>query len=449
MLHHVLSLLLGGGAVLLSLAEQQLSQFVLFNTDLVVIGHLVEDNLGFEGVQGTLLDLSPEVVGVIHLLFGVFEILFDGHTGLGQLLVDLLTAGFELRVDEVGRQLNVDLGDNLLQHLVAGVRSLVEASHILQSGAQVGTHLVDSVELTDQLGEVVVNGRELLLTDFSDGDLNVGILAAQRAANEGGVELCGLTRLETGNGLIKAFQHALGTDLVGDTGCGGVFESLAVAGSSKVNSDEVVLDGSALDLCISGKTLAQGLDALVNVLIRHLNGRHLNGDGGDVGKIEVRTNVHLGGELDDLAILQLGHLDLGLAQGNDRVLLDGLAISSREGVVDGLLKDDPATETLVDNRSGHLSLAEAGNVHLVGDVLVGLVKAGLQFIEGHLDRELHTVSAELLKAAGHEVSPVVPILSSPLRGVHIPSNSSDAIASEPPEGSHPATAPAQLHGLGQ
>ena len=205
MLHHVLSLLLGGGAVLLSLAEQQLSQLVLLNTDLVVIGHLVEDNLGFEGVQGTLLDLSPEVVGVIHLLFGVFEILFDGHTGLGQLLVDLLTAGFELRVDEVGRQLNVDLGDNLLQHLVAGVCSLVEASHILQSGAQVGTHLVDSVELTDQLGEVVVNGRELLLADFSNGDFNVGILAAQRAANEGGVELCGLTRLETGNSLIKAF----------------------------------------------------------------------------------------------------------------------------------------------------------------------------------------------------------------------------------------------------
>ena len=205
MLHHVLSLLLGGGAVLLSLAEQQLSQLVLLNTDLVVIGHLVEDNLGFEGVQGTLLDLSPEVVGVIHLLFGVFEILLDGHTSLGQLLVDLLTAGFELRVDEVGRQLNVDLGDNLLQHLVAGVCSLVEASHILQSGAQVGTHLVDSVELTDQLGEVVVNGRELLLADFSNGDFNVGILAAQRAANEGGVELCGLTRLETGNSLIKAF----------------------------------------------------------------------------------------------------------------------------------------------------------------------------------------------------------------------------------------------------
>ena len=205
MLHHVLSLLLGGGAVLLSLAEQQLSQLVLLNTDLVVIGHLVEDNLGFEGVQGTLLDLSPEVVGVIHLFFGVFEILLDGHTSLGQLLVDLLTAGFELRVDEVGRQLNVDLGDNLLQHLVAGVCSLVEASHILQSGAQVGTHLVDSVELTDQLGEVVVNGRELLLADFSNGDFNVGILAAQRAANEGGVELCGLTRLETGNSLIKAF----------------------------------------------------------------------------------------------------------------------------------------------------------------------------------------------------------------------------------------------------
>jgi hypothetical protein len=43
-------------------------------TDLVVIGHLVEDNLGFEGVQGTLLDLSPEVVGVIHLLFGDSEL---------------------------------------------------------------------------------------------------------------------------------------------------------------------------------------------------------------------------------------------------------------------------------------------------------------------------------------------------------------------------------------
>ncbi len=31
---------------------------------------------------------------------------------------------------------------------------------------QVGTHLVDSVELTDQLGEVVVNGREPFAADL-------------------------------------------------------------------------------------------------------------------------------------------------------------------------------------------------------------------------------------------------------------------------------------------
>ena len=431
MLHHVLGLLLRGGSVLLSLAEEQFGQLILLDADLVVVSHLVEDDLSLEGVEGALLDLSPEVVGVVGLLLGLLEVLLDRHASLGQLLADLLTTGLKLGVDEGGRQLDVNLGDNFLEDLVTSVGSLVQTGHVLEGGAQVGTHLVDGVELADELGEVVVNGRELLFADLGDGDLDVGLLAAQRATDESGVEVGGLAGLQTGDRLVESLEHALRAHLVSDAGSGGVLQGLTVAGPSQVDGNEVILGGSALDFSVGGETLAQGLDALVDVLVRHLDGGHLDGDGGEIRQVELRTDVHLCGELDDLTVLQLGHLDLGLTKGNDLILLDGLAVSGGQRVVDGLLKDDATAETLVDDRSRHLSLTEAGDVHLVGNVLVGLVKAGLQFIEGHLDRELHTVGAELLKGAGHEVSPVVPILSSPFQGTHIPSDSSDVVACEP------------------
>ena len=218
---------------------------------------------------------------------------------------------------------------------------------------------------------------------------------------EGGI----LTGLESDDGVVKALQHALGTDLVGDALGSGVLEDLTILGAFEVDDGDVTLGGGTIHLGVGGEALTQQLDLLVDVLVGNSEHRHLGGDLGGVGNLEVRTHVHLGGELDEFTILQLGDVDLGLVQGNDLVVLDGLVVGLRESIVDGLLQHGAAAEALVNHRGGNLALAKAGNAHLGGDVLVGLVESGLELIKRHRDGELHPGGAELLEGAGHERSP--------------------------------------------
>jgi len=76
--------------------------------------------------------------------------------------------------------------------------------------------------------------------------------------------------------------------------------------------------------------------------------------------------------------------------------LNGLAVSLRKNRVDGLLQDQPATETLVDQTCRNLALAEARNVYLLSDVCVGGVDCRLQVFKGQINGELHPRGAELL-----------------------------------------------------
>ncbi len=87
------------------------------------------------------------------------------------------------------------------------------------------------------------------------------------------------------------------------------------------------------------------------------------------------------------------------------MLLDRSIVGRRKRVVDGFLEDRAAAEALVDHCRRNLALAETGDVDLAGNVLVGLVKMGLELVEGDLNGELHTRVGELLYSAGHELTP--------------------------------------------
>ena len=405
MLLHVLDLGLGRRAVLLRLGEDHLGELLLTHLGLLVIGKLVEDDLRLEGVGGTLLDLGPEVfLGLGGLVLGVLEVLLHRQAGAGQLLDDLLLAGGDLGLQQGGGDLEVDAGDDGLEDLVASIGGLLEAGHLLEAATQVGAHLVGGVELADHLGELVVDGGELLLLNLGDSHLDLGVLVAVGAAQELRGEGLALADLEARDGLVHAVEHAAGAELVLDALGGGVLEGLAVLRTLQVDGDDVAILGGAVDIGVRGEALGQGADTLLDVLVLDLGGLDLDRDVGEGRELEVGTNVDLGGEGHLLAVLELGHLDLGLTQGDDLVLDHGLAVGLGQCIVDGLLQHHAATEALVDDGRRHLALAEAGDRHLLGDLAVGLVQARLQFGEGHVDGELHPGRAELLNGAGHSFS---------------------------------------------
>ena len=73
----------------------------------------------------------------------------------------------------------------------------------------------------------------------------------------------------------------------------------------------------------------------------------------------------------------------------------------------GLRRGRAAADLAVDDRGGHLAAAEAGDVDLLGDLLVRRVEARLELLEGHLDGQLGPGRAQGLDGALHRFSPLI------------------------------------------
>ena len=82
-------------------------------------------------------------------------------------------------------------------------------------------------------------------------------------------------------------------------------------------------------------------------------------DAGVVRDLDLGTDVDLGGEGQQLVVLQLGDVHLGLAERVQLALVDRLGVELRQRVVDGLLQHRTAAEPLVDHAGRDLALAEA------------------------------------------------------------------------------------------
>ena len=408
MLHHVLHLLLGRRAGLLRATEDHLGELVLVDAHLVLVGQLVEDDLRLERGLGVLGDLRPELLLVLGgLVLVVLEVALQRVAGAGELVADLRLAALDLGGQHGLGQVEGGLGDQVGDHGVGGGVDLLDAGHAHDGLGQVGLHLVDGVELGHHLGELVVQLGQGLGLHLGDGDLDVGLLALGGAADQLGGELDVVAGLLAGDRVVQPVEHAAGADLVGQALGRAVLDLLAVDGGDQVDGDHVAGLGRTVLVGAGGEALAHDLDALVHLVIGGREGGHLGGQLVERRHLEVGAHVQLGGELDHVVVLELGDVHLGLAQGHQLVLADRGGVRVGQRGVDRLLQHRAAAEALVDDRCGHLPLAEARDVHLRGDVLVRLVEVGLEVGEGDLDGELDPGRAELLDGAGHLVDSCV------------------------------------------
>ena len=218
-----------------------------------------------------------------------------------------------------------------------------------------------------------------------EGDLFAGLGAAQ--------------------GGVLAVEHGAGADLVGDVG-GGV-NLLAVDRGDQVDGREVAGLGLAVDGLQGREAAAQVVEFLLHVLVGDLGGLDLDDDGlVDLRQLERGNDRDLGGE-DELSTLGAGHVrdlgdvNLGLSPGAQVVLVDGVGVVAGQDLVDDLLDDGRAAETLVDDARRNVALTEAGDVDLSGDLLVRLVHFGLEFLKGNLNGQTNLGGLEGFDGALH------------------------------------------------
>ena len=150
---------------------------------------------------------------------------------------------------------------------------------------------------------------------------------------------------------------------------------------------------------------AQGVDLILDVVGRDIHRIDRQGQVAVRGQCELGADIHLDGEKQVAAeVLDLGpggDVGLGPAENPDVLLGDRLSVELVEPVVDGVVEHLFAADPLVDKLRRHLALAEARDVDLLADVLVGVRDAGLELVGGDGDAELDPRGAEPLDGGLH------------------------------------------------
>ena len=397
-LEHVVRELLRVLAGLLGATHEVLGELALVDAELLLLGDLVEDELRGDGVADAALELGLELLLGLAL---VLEVLLHGDAGVGELLLDVLATGVELvGHDRVGQR-DVDLLEQLLEDGVARRGRLLEALAATEALAHVGGQLLGGVELRGHLRELVVDLGELLLLDLGDRDGNLDVLAHQVATDQLRGEGLLVARGHAEQRLVEALEHPATADLVRHAADLGTLDVLAVLGRLQVEDHEVPVSSGALHVVQRAEPATQGLDLLVDVGVGHLDVLDLGLQAVVVGERDLGLDLDLGGELEGLVVLELRDLDLGLRQRLEGVALQGLDVLLGKHVVDRLVQDRAAPDLTVDHGRGHLAAPEAGDVDLLGNLLVRRVEARLELLEGHLDGQLGPGRAQGLDGALH------------------------------------------------
>ena len=207
-------------------------------------------------------------------------------------------------------------------------------------------------------------------------------------------------------GLVDALDHVVGADLVGDPV--DRVDLLTLDRRGQVDRDEVAVLGGARStpLSVPNRCRSVVIRSATSVVVRG-HRVDLDGEVRVVGQLDLGPDVHLGGELQVLALLgrHLGDVDLRLPERAHVVLVHGLAVELRERLVDGLLQHGTPADPLVDDPRRDLALAEPGHLDLLADGLVCRVEAGLQLLVRHLDGHLDPGRVDGLEGTLHCGSP--------------------------------------------
>ena len=126
----------------------------------------------------------------------------------------------------------------------------------------------------------------------------------------------------------------------------------------------------------------------VDLFVVDLSVVNRDSNSGVVRQVELGAHVDLGGEDNLLAIGDLSHLDVGLTNGDDLVLLDRAVVGNGQSFVDRFLKNRSAADALIDDGRRNLALAESGDRHLRGNSLVGVRDVLAHVVKGDLNGQL-------------------------------------------------------------
>ena len=211
-------------------------------------------------------------------------------------------------LDELLWQRDVDGVHQRLDGLVPGLRGLLELLDPLKLLAGVFLQLVQGVELARELREVVVELGELLDLDGLHGHRDVGFLALGRAAGQLALERRGVAGGQAGQRVVQAVEHRAAAELVRLAGRLGVLDELAVHARGQVDRRVVAVLRRALRGLEAGEALAQVVQVLIDVLVGDLGVVDGDAERGEVGKLELRPDLDLGGERQVLAVVELGDL---------------------------------------------------------------------------------------------------------------------------------------------
>ncbi len=355
---------------------------------LLLLGDRVEQDLRAEGLLAGFGDL------------GAVRIVFEPAL--------LLEVAVHLVVDEPLRNRDVDLLEQLVDDLVAGLDALAELLRLGELLAQIAAELADGVELAGDLGEVVIGGRQLAVLDGEQGDRDLRLLALVVAAEQGGLEVGGLPRGQRVECLVDALDQLARAELVGDVAR--VVDLFAADRGGEVELHEVAGASRAVDGHQGAEAGAQVLELVLDVIHADDDRLDLELQAVVVRDVELGSGVDLDRDLEVAAEVvdarPLGDVGSWAPERTHLLGLGGRAVEGVETLVDRVVQHLGAADALVDDGRRHLALAEAGDVHVFSDVLVRVVDARLELFGRDGDVELHASGAELLDGRGdHGVSP--------------------------------------------
>ncbi len=227
------------------------------------------------------------------------------------------------------------------------------------------------------------------------------VAAIAPRTTERGVELGRLPRRQAEQRRVEPFDQPFAADLVRQAGRGAVFDRLPVDAQAEVDADEVAGLDRPLDRRQRPEAVGERLQLLIDVRLGDLG--IVDGDRqlGEFGQFNSGPDVDLRRKRQLLAVREAGHFDLGLAEHPDVGRLDRLPVELRDRVVDGLVEDHVATDSLVDDAGRNLAGPKTRDPDLPGDLAVGGVDARRQLLEGHLDSELDPGRTQRLDFALH------------------------------------------------
>ena len=216
--------------------------------------------------------------------------------------------------------------------------------------------------------------------DSQDGDVNLSHLTLVVTTEQFRLESCGLTGREGIEGVIDAVNQLPGPDFVTNR-VGGVNGVTANRGG-EVNLDKITGGNGAVNGYECSEPLPQGVQLSVNSFLVRCDRLHLEGVLGVIGKVKLGSNIYLDGDHQVAGEIFIarprGDIRFGATNGANAFSGDGLLEKTIQTFRHGVVQHFTAADSLINDRRWHLAFAEAGDADLLGDVLIGVVKAGFK-----------------------------------------------------------------------